>query len=245
MLTHLPLALYFGALAALALVPLSDQGEVGQWILRSGATPQRLLAPAGLGLAMALVPHRLRFGAAIAAMIGAAAAVQWQVRILDALQGLPGAVSHDFLVLPISLLAIGLALAAGGMFRSLLILPAAAVVGAGHAIATVLSDTSFPRNGSILTAGLVMTACLAVAVALAVHSWPRTPVRIGARIVGSWFLAIGLLYLATAIMPPRQIPGEAPAGLAPPSAPLSGNDGFPDFGPPPDTPETQDHWFKP
>lgn len=105
--------------------------------------------------------------------------------------GLPG---------PISCLAAGLILAAPGRLRSWLLPPAAVLIGAMLAIGIKLSDPSF-HDPNFVRGAVGASVWLVAAVGLTGHFCNRPWFRIALRILGSWLIAIGLMFGASILMP--------------------------------------------
>ncbi|KFE33937.1 hypothetical protein [Thioclava atlantica] len=238
-LRHLWVLAGLSVLIALALLGPEQRGEAGAWLIRDAVSAARLFPLVGLGIALALAPRRAAGTAAALWVAGMAAGLVFRVEIMAALQQIPGAITHHFLTLPISAIAIGATLALGRWPRPVLIQPAALIVGAMYALATKLSDPSYGGAPWIFAAGAALAIWLIGAVYLVLRSWNARWFEIAGRIVGSWLVAIGLLYGGVALMggklkPKTQTPANAASENAPaPQAAVPGADEFPSFGAPP------------
>ena len=133
------------------------------------------------------------------------------MRLLDQV---PRAATHLFYAGPIALIAIGGALAAGARLWSWLTPLAAAIVGAMLALVIKMSDPSL-HDPLYTWTPMLIAAWLMAAIALTLRAFRHRWLAIFARILGSWLLAIGLLYGGASLLPARKLP---PPVLAPPSA---------------------------
>ncbi len=205
-------ALGLFGIAAMAL--LAGKSPLARWILTETLAPQRVLPLIGLGAACALAGTQafaaalLLFGVGI---LGGFVAQDW---LLWMLYGLPQAPTHLFMTGPISYLAVGLALVPGARLRPWLLPVAALVAGAMLALVTKLTDPSL--HEPVYTWMPVLVAFwIVAAVALTLRAFRRGWFPIFGRILGSWLLAIGLLYGGASLLPRREPP-------APPAMPLPG-----------------------
>ncbi len=206
------LALLF-ALAALALLPARGASPFARWILSDVLTPERLLPLIGLGVAFGLIALRsLWLGVPLFAL-GVASGLMAEDALLRLLDQVPRATTHLFYAGPIALIVIGGALAAGARLWSWLTPLAAAIVGATLALVIRMSDPSL-HDPLYTWTPLLIAAWLMAAIALTLRAFRHRWLAIFARILGSWLLAIGLLYGGAGLLPPRKPP---PAVLAPPS----------------------------
>jgi len=148
-------------------------------------------------------------------------------RLLSALEEIPQATSHHFLIGPISSVTIGLALVLPGVrLRSWLLLLAAAVAGSLWAVAIKVTDPDV-NDIAIPVAGVVVGIWIVVAVLLTVRAFRRGWFSIPARIFGSWLVAIGVLYGAASLVPRQKIPFPPPAASPPNGVPVPGFDHLP------------------
>ena len=238
-LRHLWVLAGLGLLIMLALMPAAQRGETGAWVIRDGLALERLFPLFGFGIALALVPKRPALIACALWGGGLVAGYAGRIEMMAALQQVPGAITHHFLTMPISALAIGATLALGRAPRPVLILPAALVLGAMYALATKLSDPSYGGKPWIFLAGAALGVWLIGAVALSLRSWRAGWFEIAGRIVGSWLVAIAVLYGGVALMgnklKPKTAPPQNAASENPPAAQTAvpEADAFPSFGAPP------------
>ncbi|MBN2739656.1 MAG: hypothetical protein JXR35_02025 [Rhodobacteraceae bacterium] len=238
-LRHLWVLLGLSVLIALALVPVVQRGEVGAWLIRDALAVERLFPLFGFGIALALVPMRYARIAGALWVVGMAAGLGLRVEIMAALQQIPGAITHHFLTMPISAIVIGATLALGRAPRPVLILPAALILGVMYALATKLSDPSYGGKPWVFLAGAALGIWLIGAVALTLRSWRAGWFEIAGRIVGSWLVAIGILYGGVALMGNKLRPKTAtPQNAASENPPAAQSavpeaDAFPSFGAPP------------
>ncbi|WP_210164809.1 hypothetical protein [Hyphomicrobium sp. 802] len=146
------------------------------------------------------------FGAAIALLSRTQLAINIGLFLAGALLGfrchslfttamafVPNAADHLFLAGPISLIAAGLLLIVPSFIRHWFAPVAALIVGAMLAQMISLTDPTID-NWNVSLAGVGLGLWVIVTTSLCVRSFYQDWFPIGARIVGSWFLAIGLLY---------------------------------------------------
>ena len=117
---------------------------------------------------------------------------------------------------PISYLAAGAALVAGARWREWLAPAAALIVGAMLALTIKLTDPSLHEPAYTWTPVLIALWIVA-AVTLTLRAFRRGWFTIFGRILGSWLLAIGLLYGGASLVPPKRQP--PPPAMALPPAP--------------------------
>lgn len=206
-----------GGLACLALIalePPESRGTLAWWLLRSAVSAERALPLAALGVALALAGRRLAVAAAVAFAAGLGAGLAATDWLLARLVFADNAGAYLSLPGPIACLAVGLALAAPPALGSWLLLPAALLVGEMQAHAIRLSDPSL-HDPAIQRAGVLAAVWLVAAVGLTLWAFRQAWFAIAGRIVGSWLLAIGLLY-GGALLLPRETPMQAAAPAQPP-----------------------------
>ncbi|ALN71808.1 hypothetical protein [Aureimonas sp. AU20] len=214
-----------GVVAWLTLRNSAGGDMLERWVLVGALGFERVLPLAGLGVALALVPA-LGLALSLAAFaVGAAAGWEGHRLFIALMAPVPHAAEHLFLAGPVAAVASGLALLAPSRLRPALALPVAALLGFLHMAAMRLTDPTLydPRVGPI---GALAGAWVLLAVTLTVRAFRPRWAPIGARILGSWLLAIGLLYGAASTVPPRRAvappppPAPSPAPALPgPSAP--------------------------
>jgi hypothetical protein len=163
------------------------------WILLNVLAPERVLPLIGLGIACGLVNARI-FGATLVLFIlGIAAGTMEQEHLLFAIYNLLEGPTHLFLTGPASALAVGLALVPGALLLPWLLPVAAVVVGIALALAIMLTDPSL-HDPVFTWTPLLVAFWIVLAVALTLRAFPQKWFLIFARILGSWLIAIGLLY---------------------------------------------------
>ncbi|MBJ3778045.1 hypothetical protein [Acuticoccus mangrovi] len=209
----------FGLLVTLAETSLRD------WVFQSAFAPARVVPLIGLGIASCLVrPAILPIGLA-AWGLGVGVALALQDRLIAALATIPGATTHHYLTLPIACLFVGATLIIGGWARVWLLLPTSFVVGAMLAIATVVSDPSL-ADPRYVVSGIASGLWVFLIVGLTGQAFKARWFAIAGRIVGSWLVAIGLLFGGAALIPKPKPPAPP---VVPPSV-IPSPDAFPDFG---------------
>lgn len=205
------------AIAAAALVPGLRESQLARWILSETLAPVNVLPLIGLGAAFGLIGLRALLAALVLFALGIAAGLLAEDRLLQLLYPIPGAATHLFLTGPISYLAAGVALVVSARWRTYAAPPAAALFGAMTGLAVRLTDPSLHERAYTFTPVLAVV-WIVLAVALGLRGFWRSWFLIFGRILGSWMLAIGLLYGGAALVPKRVAPPPAVA-LPPASAP--------------------------
>ncbi|TPK73587.1 hypothetical protein FJ930_10080 [Mesorhizobium sp. B2-4-15] len=197
-----------------ALAASSERTQTSWWILNSALSPERILPLVGLGVATALVGVRLRVLTLATFLLGEVVGALVYDRYLALMAGVPGATTHAFLTAPFSMLIIGIALIVSGRFRGWTIAVAAAPIGAFFAVVIKLTDPTV-NDPRIPLFGTIIALWVIVAIGLTGRIFRPAWYAIGARILGSWLVAIGLLLggAAIATKPPAAIPqtSEAPS----------------------------------
>ena len=199
---------------ALALLLLGEAGlgdTLTRWMLVSVLSFERLLPLIGLGAALALVP-RLSFALSLAAFC-AGSAIGWNAQglYLSLVARVPHASEHLFLTGPLATLAAGLLLLAPRPLKAVLAPPLAGLAGLLHMVAIRLTDPTL-HDPRIAPLGFAAALWPLLAVALTLRAFLPRWTPIGAPILGSWLLAIGLLHGAASLVPRRT---EAPLLLPP------------------------------
>ena len=202
-------------IVAILLQPPDDRGTLGWWILSNTFAYQRVLPLAGLGTALALVSLSQRITALSLFALGIALGFFFSDPFLSTIALLPGAAKHHFLTGPIMSVAVGLSLVAPGRIRSWVLPVAAIIVGAVFAAAIRLTDPSF-RDPTIMLAGLGVGAWILITVCLTMRALWQTWFETAGRILGSWLIAIGLLYGGASLIPPRDLAPPDQLQTAPP-----------------------------
>jgi hypothetical protein len=205
-------------IAAIALLPPVKGDPLARWILTETLAPARVLPLIGLGAAFALVDRRV-FGTGVVLFgLGIVGGLFAEDRLLAVLDAVPQAATHLFLTSPISYFVVGAALASGKRLRVFLAPIAALILGAIVALAIMLTDPSLHEPA--YTWMPVLIACWAVAaVAVTLRAFRRGWFSIFGRILGSWLVAIGLLYGCASLLPKRQ--PAPPPPMAKPQTPVN------------------------
>ncbi len=202
----------------LALVPLASASPFARWVLGDVLTPERLLPPLGLGVLFALIGTRPLAAALLLFVLGIAGGLLAEDTLLWLLDALPRAATHLFYAGPIAFLAVGFALVAGDKSWPWLAPPATLIGGAMLMVTVRMTDPSLREPAYTLTP-LLVAAWIAAAVALTLRAFPRRWFAVFARILGSWLLAIGLLYGGVGLLQKRVAPPAPPPAMP---APLPG-----------------------
>ncbi len=204
-------ALGLFAVAALTFIPALRESPLTRWILRETLAPARVLPLIGLGAAFGLIGARAFVAALLLLAIGIAGglfAEDWLLWVLDTV---PRAGTHLFLTGPISYLAAGAALVFSARVRSYVTPATAAIFGAMLGLTIRLTDPSLHEPAFTWTPVLIAFWIVA-AVSLPLRSFWRGWFPIFGRILGSWLLAIGLLYGGASLVPQRRLPAPPTAG---------------------------------
>jgi hypothetical protein len=210
------------AIAAVALLPVLRENPFARWMLIETLAPERVLPLIGLGAACALTGARAAIAALALFALGIAGGYFGQDWLLSVLYNVPEGPTHLFLTGPISCLVVGLALVPGLRLLPWLLPVAALVAGAMLALAIMLTDPSLHEPAYTWTPVLI-AFWMVGAIALTLRAFQRGWFAIFGRILGSWLVAIGLLYGGAAVVPKRQPPPPAVA-LPPASAPAPGRE---------------------
>ena len=205
-----------GLIAVAAAALAANASPLARWMLTETLAPARVLPLIGLGAAFALIGARATIIAVLLFALGIAGGLVAQDRLLAILDLVPRAATHLFFTGPISYLAAGAALVAGARWREWLTPPAALIFGAMLALAIKLTDPSLHEPAYTWTPVLIAFWIVA-AVTLTLRAFRRGWFTIFGRILGSWLLAIGLLYGGASLVPPKRQP--PPPAMALPPAP--------------------------
>jgi hypothetical protein len=207
------------ALGTVALLPAANASPLARWILSDVLAPERMLPLVGLGVAFGLLGVRPLLAALLLCAFGVAAGLLAENQLLQLLDRVPQAATHLFFAGPIAFLAIGAALATGARMWSWLAPLAALIVGAMLALVVRMTDPSL-HDPLYTWMPLLIAAWIVAALALTLRAFRRRWFAIFARILGSWLLAIGLLYGGASLLLQRVAP------LPPPPAPSAPEPGF-------------------
>lgn len=175
--------------------------------------PSRILPLIGLGVAFALVRARIFATALVLFCAGIGIGLAAEYWLLWALDWGPNPAMHLFRAGPIMDLAAGASLIAGTRWRAYAAPPAALICGAMLALTIRLTDPSL-HELSFTVLPVLAALWIILAVTLTLRAFYRGWFAIVARILGSWLIAIGLLYGGASLVPPRKAP---PAGNPPAS----------------------------
>jgi len=185
--------LVLGLAAAAVIAVLAMTFPFAGWILLNVLAPERVLPLVGLGVACGLVNARILGATLVLFVLGIVGGTLEQERLLFAIYNLLEGPTHLFLTGPVSSLAIGLALVAGLRLLPWLLPVAAAVIGVALALAIMLTDPSL--HDPIFTwTPLLAAFWIVLALAMTLRVFRQPWFSIFARILGSWLIAIGLLY---------------------------------------------------
>jgi hypothetical protein len=183
-------------MAAIALLALRE--PFAGWLLLHTLAPERMLPLIGLGIACGLVGRRV-FAATLALFgLGVAFGFAAQGFLLASIYALARGPTHLFMTEPIAAIAIGLALIPGTRWLPWLLPAAAPVVGAMLALAIFLADPRMHEPAFVWTP-LFAAVWVVAALALTLQAFPARWQTIFARILGSWLVAIGLLFGGTSL----------------------------------------------
>jgi len=212
-------ALGVAAIALIVLPPAAAESPLAWWIVNSALTPERLLPLLGLGVALALTGPRIALAALLLFCIGIVFGFVAHKELLEPLTKMPQAATHHFLTGPIASIAVGLALIPPARWRAAVLPLLAFIAGCMLALAIVVTDPSLddPTNR---IAGVTIGLWVVVVVMLTLRAFHRPWFAVFSRILGSWLIAIGLLYGGVALMP-RKAP--------PPPPPIPDLNPLPDF----------------
>jgi hypothetical protein len=193
------------------IVPIAvtaNESPFAGWFLLHALSPERVLPLVGLGVGCALVSINA-FGFALAFFAaGTAIGFATQDWINWVIYNVVHGATYLFLTGPLSCLAIGFALISGIRLLPWLLPAGAFIEGVMLAIAIFLANPS--AGDPMFTWAPLLTAFWVVAtVALTLRAFRREWFAIFGRILGSWTLAIGLLYGAALLMPILKPPPPA------------------------------------
>jgi hypothetical protein len=182
-----------GLLAMAADAVLATRNPFAGWFLLHALAPERILPLIGLGVAGGLVDKSVFAATLLLFSLGIASGFAAENWLLATIYALARGPTHLFLTEPISCLAIGLALVPGMRFLTWLLPVAAYVAGAMLALAIFLTAPSL-HDPIFVWVPLLAAVWLVAALALTLRAFRRRWFAIFGRILGSWLVAIGLLY---------------------------------------------------
>lgn len=207
-----------GAIGFVAIVvsAMENDSPLGLWILSEVLAPQRTLPVVALGVAFGLTTLRSRTAGFLLFCLGIVAGFVGQYWLLWLLDTIPQAATHLYLTNPLCYLASGIALVMPGKMRGGAVPIAAAIFGALSALLIQMTDPSL-HAPAFTAAPIVIALWILAAAAFIIGALWRNWFPIFGRILGSWMLAIGLLYGGASLVPPRNPPiAPAPPVAAPP-----------------------------
>jgi hypothetical protein len=223
-----PVLAAFGLLLIVLITLTQQQSVFGQWFLSQAVAPAQILPIVALGFASGLIGLRIFF-TALALLIGILSGFAAYDRVIFLLYIAWNPPSDFYVTGPISYLAAALPLLSHDRLRDWLLPVAAFIVGTMLAIAIFLND---PSQGDPLftCAPLVVAFWTFISVSLTVRAFRHNWLVIFGRILGSWTLAIGVLYagasaalVLTPVLSSRSISREPPGGAEFSSSVESGN----------------------
>jgi hypothetical protein len=189
-----------GVLALGAIALIGQQSLFARWFLPHALAPERVLPLAALGIAGGLISWRAFGLALLFFVLGISAGLAAHDRVVFTLYTVLHGPTYLFLTGPISCLAIGLALVVGARPLPWLLPPAAFVDGAMLAVAIFLTNPTL--DDPVFTWTPMLAAIWIVAgVSLTARAFGRAWLPIFGRILGSWTVAVGLLYGGALLMP--------------------------------------------
>lgn len=185
--------------------PLGSRTLVSWWVLERAVAADKALPLLGLGCALALL-GRIQATMCVALfLLGAVLGFALQRQFIKVMGFVPDAADHLFLAGPISLIAAGVLLLLPAFLKSWWVPAAALTIGAMLAQIIALTDPTVDSwDVSLVGVGLGLWAV--VTTWLCVRSFYRDWFPVGLRIVGSWLLAIGLLYGGSSFVPRPALP---------------------------------------
>lgn len=215
-------ALGLFAIAAAALLPALRESPLLRWILTDTLAPTRILPLIGLGALYALISTRALVVTLPLFVLGIAGGLLAEDRLLRLLDTVPRAATHLFLTGPIMYLAAGAALVGSARWRTWLAPPGVLIFGAMLGLTIKLTDPSL-HEPAFTWMPLLTALWIVAVVALTLRAFRRSWFAVFGRILGSWLLAIGLLYGGASLVPKREPPPPAAATpTSPGSPPLPG-----------------------
>ncbi len=204
------------AIALIALQPLGSRSLVSWWIIERALSPEKALPLIGFGAAMSLLSRSQSVVSTIAFLAGAVLGFEIENRFITIMAFAPNAADHLFLTGAFSSIAAGLLLIAPIRARPWLAVPIALLIGAMLAVVIVLTDpTMDSRQVSFVGVGLGLW--VVVVTALSARAFYRSWFPIALRIVGSWLLAIGLLYGGVSLVARPALPSLPDENLREPT----------------------------
>lgn len=194
----------FASSRMLSLLPLAAGAITVVFVLLPGLktgtsaftgilTVELLLPLVGIAVILGQLPRRALPLALIVLFAAAAAGLVFRETIYRLVAPVPNAAAHLFLAGPVAGLAIGAGLVLPPGTRRWIVLPLLALAGAALAIATRLSDPALFAP-AYFEAALGLQALILLAIAWPVASFAHPVLHTASRILGSWMIAVALLY---------------------------------------------------
>jgi hypothetical protein len=198
---------------AVVLRSAAVESPLAWWIEHSMLMPQRVMPLVGLGVALGLVGRRAFNAGLLLFCAGIVAGFVLHNQLLAPFWAIPNAAAHQFFTGPIGSIAVGLLLIAGVRLRPWILSPIALLAGVMLALAITVTDPSL-HDLTNRSAGVLIAAWIVGAVSLSLRAFRRNWFLIAGPILGSWLIAIGLLYSSAALLP-KPVP---PSPSIPPPA---------------------------
>jgi hypothetical protein len=192
-----PVVAGFGLLLILLITLTQQQSFFGRWFLSQALAPERILPSVALGFACGLVSLRMFFTALVLLLIGFLVGFAAYDRVIFLLYIAWNPPSDFSVAGPISCIVAGLTLLSGARLRAWLLPVAAFMAGAMLAIDVFMNDPSQvdPVFNPVLTWSPLPVASLTIIfVSLTVRAFRHNWLVTFGRILGSWTVAIGVLY---------------------------------------------------
>lgn len=205
-------------LAVTAAGAPANMSTVALWLYSDVLSPERLLAFAGLGLAMASVPVRAAVAAALAAVAGFGSGLAGAEAVWSLFVRIPSVDPPLLLLGPLSCVVVGASLVAPDALRGWILPVAAAAVALALALLIDQTNPYLGASGPDIWAATI--AVWVVASVWATASGRRRPwFRIAGAILGSWLVAIGILSGGASFVPKPSVlaPGTGEFGWSPPT----------------------------
>ena len=204
-----------GLIVGAAAAAIAGQSPLARWVVGETLAPVNVLPLVALGVAFALLGARALIAALSLFALGIAGGLYAEDALLRLLDHVPGAATHLFLTGPIAYLAAGAALVVSARWRAFVAPPAALVFGAMLGLTIRIADPSL-HDPAYTWLPVTIAGWIVGAVALIVRGFWRQWFLVFGRILGSWMLAIGLLYGGASLVPRKAPP--PPAVALPPAS---------------------------
>ena len=207
------------ALALLLAAGLRAGNALALWLTQEVLAPVRVLPLIGLGLGFALAGRGARLAGILLMALGIATGFLVYRPLLEPVWLLPNAVESRFFTAPCLNVAVGIVLVFGARWRNWMLPPFAFVAGLLLAFGIIVTDPSL-NDPTYARFGVLTSLAIIAAAAVCFAVLRGRLLETGSRIVGSWLIAIGLLYGAAALSKrPASMSGSPPVSS---NAPGSG-----------------------